>query len=419
MYTPTLNAPDEDRLGRQHAYPVGTAQDYFFEEAVRVGSFSRMDEIDFSPGRIARLAPSQQVLPLPVSSQSKTFIQDFRYTHQGEQFSLRDYLSRQRIMGLVVVQGGQRLFEAYQYQRTPDMCFLGHSFAKSITALAFGIALQHQRLPSLEVRADALVPALKGSVYGEASLRQLLHMASGVRFEDRYDGQGDTAHFSRVAAHDGIAAAAHRMRERDAADGERFAYASAQTSVLSLVFQTVMGQDLASYTSQHLWQAMGAADEAWWLQDRFGVVRASGSFCATLSDYARLGVLLANDGMRPDIDLQVVPKAFLQEATDWQQHPAAFHPGVATPALGYGLHFWTFPGQPRRFALIGVYGQFMFVAPDLQLVMVQLSAGAKAKNADTDLALEAQSVWRSLIEDASVKARAAKLSTASMQTQHH
>jgi len=356
-----------------------------------------MDEIDFSPGRTARLAASSHVMPLPVGKQSDAFTNDFRYIHKCQPFSLADYLSRQRVMGLMVVQGGQRVFEAYQYQRKPGMRFLGHSFAKSITALAFGKALQDQLFPSLDVRADALVPALKGSVYGEASIRQLLHMSSGVKFEDRYDGQGDTALFSRISANEGIAAAAHLMRERDAVDGERFAYASAQTSVLSLVFQTVMQQDLATYTSQHLWQAMGAADEALWLQDRFGVVRASGSFCATLSDYARLGVLLAHDGLRPDTGQQLVPRAFLHQATDWQQHPAAFHPGVATPQLGYGLHCWTFPGRPRRFALIGVYGQFMFIAPDLQLVMVQLSAGLEAKNADTDMAMEAQSLWQGLI----------------------
>ena len=397
MYTPTRPAPDEALLGSLSSYPVGDSKNYFFNEAVRVGSFSRMDEIDFLPGRMARLQASSHVMPLPVSKQSETFTKDFRYTHKGQPFSLADYLSRQRVMGLMVVQGGQRLFEAYQYQRTSDMRFLGHSFAKSVTALAFGKALEEKQFPSLDVKAADLVLELKGSLYGEASIRQLLRMSSGVRFDDRYDGQGDTADFSRISANEGIAAATHMMRQRDAADGERFAYASAQTSVLSLIFQTVMQQDLAAYASRHLWQAMGAEDEALWLQDRFGVVRASGSFCATLSDYARLGVLLANDGLRPDTGQQVVPRAFLHQATDWQQHPAAFHPGVATPQMGYGLHFWTFHGWPRRFALIGVYGQFMFVAPDLQLVMVQLSAGADAKNAETDMAMEAQSVWQGLI----------------------
>ena len=398
MFIPTRPAPDEALLGCLNGYPVGTARDYFFDEAVRVGSFSRMHEIDFSPGRMARLQASKQIMHLPDASHASAFAQDFRYTHQKQAHSLSDYLARQRVMGLMVVQNGQRLFEAYQYQRTPDMRFLGHSFAKSITALAFGMALQEKHIATLDTRAELLAPVLQGSLYGQATLRQLLHMASGVQFEDRYDGQGDTALFSRVSATEGIAAAAQMMRQRDAEDGERFAYASAQTSVLSLVFQTVVGQDLAAYLCPRLWQAMGAESEALWLQDQWGVVRASGSFCATLADYARLGVLLAHDGMRPDTGAQVLPSAFVQEATDWQRHPEAFRPGAATPELGYGLHFWTFPGHVRRFALIGVYGQFMFVAPDLNLVMVQCGAGAQAKNADTEMVLEAQSLWRGLIE---------------------
>ncbi len=410
MLIPQNPAPDEALLGRASGYPVGNAHNYFFDESVRVGSFSRMNEIDFSPGRWARLPASQQLMPLLKDPYAAAFAKDFSYTHQNQERSLQDYLARQRVMGLMVLQGRQQLIEAYQYQRTPAMRFLGHSFAKSITSLAFGMALQEQRLPSLDVRADALAPGLKGSLYGEASLRELLHMASGVRFEDRYDGLGDTALFSRVSALDGVVAAAQLMKHRDALDGERFSYASAQTSVLSLVFQTVMGEDLATFMSQRLWQAMGAAHEAWWLQDQFGVVRASGSFNATLSDYARLGVVLAHDGVRPDTGQQVLAQSYLHDATDWRRHPDAFRPGLATPMLGYGLHFWTFPGHPRRFALIGVYGQFMFVAPDLQLVMVQCSAGADAKNADTDMAQEAQSLWKALVNFPSVIASAAKQS---------
>jgi CubicO group peptidase (beta-lactamase class C family) len=301
-------------------------------------------------------------------------------------------------MGLMVLQGGQRWFEAYQYKRTPSMRFLGHSFAKSMTSLAIGHALQEGIFASLDIRSDALAPVLSGSLYGEATLRQLLHMSSGVQFDDRYDGQGDTAVFSRIAAHQGIAAAAHNLRVRDIADGERFAYSSAQTSVLSLVFQSVVGEDLASFVGKRLWQAMGAESEALWLQDRFGVVRASGSFCATLADYARWGVVLANNGYRPDTGQQVFSQAYLLDATDWHKHPLACQPGTATPALGYGLHFWTFPGHPRRFMLMGVYGQFMFVAPDLQLVMVQLGAGAEAKNADTLMAQEALALWLGLLD---------------------
>ncbi len=337
-------------------------------------------------------------MSLPVSSQTETFTNHFFYTYQGKQHTLADYLSRQRVMGLMVLQGGQRWFEAYQYKRTPSMRFLGHSFAKSMTSLAIGHALQEGIFASLDIRSDTLAPVLSGSLYGEATLRQLLHMSSGVQFDDRYDGQGDTAVFSRIAAQRGIAAAAHNLRVREIADGERFAYSSAQTSVLSLVFQSVAGEDLASFVGKRLWQAMGAESEALWLQDRFGVVRASGSFCATLADYARWGAVLANNGYRPDTGQEVFSQAYLLDATDCHKHPLACQPGTATPNLGYGLHFWTFPGHPRRFMLMGVYGQFMFVAPDLQLVMVQLGAGADAKNADTLMAQEALAMWRGLLD---------------------
>lgn len=406
IFTPTLSAPDEVLLGRELGYPVGTAQTYFYDEAVRVGSFSRTGEIDFAPGRWARLgaANAAGVMPLPDAPQAGALERDIAYRLGGQSLGLADYLARQRVMGLMVLQGGRRWFEAYQYGLGPQHRFLGHSLAKSVTSLAFGLALVEGRLPTLDARVDALAPDFAGTLYGEATLRQLLHMASGVKFEDRYDGLGDTAHFSRVAALEGVATAVRLMTVREAADGARFSYASAQTSVLSQVFQTAVGEDLAAYLSPRLWQRMGAEHEALWLQDRFGVVRASGSFCATLADYARLGVLLANDGVRPDTGEQVLPREYLLDATDWTRHDPAFRPGEATPQIaqmaqmGYGLHCWTQKGAPRRFAMVGVYGQFLFVAPDLQLVMVQLSAGAQAKNADTALAQETQALWLGLID---------------------
>jgi CubicO group peptidase (beta-lactamase class C family) len=406
LLAPPHPAPDEALLGRDLGYPVGTAQTYFYDEAVRVGSFSRTHEIDFSPGRWGHLKAqaagvSDSAAPpmrLPPAPQAEAFARDFSYVLNGQRLGLADHLARQRVMGWMVLQAGQRWCEAYQYGCGPQHRFLGHSLAKSVASLAFGLALAEGRLPSLDARVDALAPAFAGTLYGQATLRHLLHMASGVRFEDRYDGLGDTAKFSRVAAQDGIAAAARCMTAREAQDGMRFSYASAQSSVLSQVFQTVVDEDLATYCGPRLWQCMGAERDALWLQDRFGVVRASGSFCATLADYARLGALLANDGARPDTGAQVLPRDWLLQATDWQRHPPAFRPGAVTPHMGYGLHFWTLPGQPRRFAMVGVYGQFIFVAPDLQLAMVQMSAGAEAKNGDTALAQEAHALWQGLID---------------------
>ena len=73
-----------------------------------------------------------------------------------------------------------------------------------------------------------------------------------------------------------------------------------------------------------------------------------------------------------------MPKDYLLDATDWHRQPEAFAPRKATPYFGYGYQFWLFPGEKRRFALLGVYGQSIFVDPELKLVMVITAA---AKNA--------------------------------------
>ena len=97
--------------------------------------------------------------------------------------------------------------------------------------------------------------------------------------------------------------------------------------------------------------------------------------------------MVANDGVRLDDPArkQIIPRDYLIEATDWRQQPPAFQPKTATPYYGYGYQFWLFPGEKRRFAMLGVYGQMILVDPQLKLVMVQTTANATAKAGLTSL----------------------------------
>ena len=91
-----------------------------------------------------------------------------------------------------------------------------------------------------------------------------------------------------------------------------------------------------------------------------GLERGAGFFSATLRDWGRLGMLLANDGARNG--RQIIPRDYLLEATDWHKHPTAFAPKVTPASNGYGYQFWTMLGAKRRFVLRGVYGQSIYVA---------------------------------------------------------
>jgi len=392
-----LAAPDEDKLGKPRSYPAGTAATWFFDESVRVGSFTSQGEIPgLFAGKSNVLAPSDKPMPLPRSEQEPAIRWN---VDQAKDLTIDDYLSRQRVMGLMIIKDGVVQVERYQYDRNAKHRFLSNSMAKSITSIAVGIALHEGKIKSLDDRADLYAPKLKGTLYGETTVRNLLRMASGAKFTEVYDGKDDLARYGLAATREGVEAAAKVISERETPQGTKFSYASAETDMLGAVLHGATGMTVSEYLTPRLWQAIGAETSALWRADRYGLERASGSFNATLRDYARLGIVLANDGARPDDaeHKQIIPREYLLDATDWKRVAEPFRPRKATPYYGYGYKFWLFPGEARRFALLGVYGQFIFIDPALKLVMVQTSANATAKSVQTTLAKEADLFWRATV----------------------
>ncbi len=394
---PAAGAPDEDKLGKARGYPVGTAKNWFFEEAVQVGSFTAQGEIPgIFNGKANTLAPSDTPMALRRSEREPPIRWSVDHL---KNLSIDDYLARQRVMGLMIVKDGVIQVERYQYDRKPTHRFLSYSMAKSITSLAVGIALQEGKIASLDDRADRYAKKLEGTLYGETTIRNLLRMASGARFVEVYDGKDDLARFSAAATRDGLETAAHVITEREAPQGTRFSYGTAQTDILGAVLRGATGTSISEYLTSRLWQAIGAETSALWRADKTGLERAGGNFNATLRDYARLGVVLANDGVRPDDPQhkQIIPRDYLMDGTDWHRVPEAFRPGKAGPYYGYGYQFWLFPGEHRRFALLGIFGQMIFVDPELKLVMVQTAVNASPKAGMTSLAKEADALWRGVV----------------------
>lgn len=394
-----LAAPDEQKLGRDAGYPVGTAarKSFLDDESMRVGSFTHHGEIPgLYGGKANTLKRADRAMPLPKAAVEA----NYRWRiDQQQSLGVDDYLSRQRIMGLMVVKDGVIQLERYQYERTPAHRFNSHSMAKSLTALAVGIALNEGKIKSLDDRADSYAQKLKGSLLGEATIRNLLRMASGVRNIQTYDGTGDSGRFDTALSRDGVEAAAAVLTVRERQQGVRFSYSSAQSATLGAVLRAATGMNVSDYLTPRLWQAIGAEQSALWRADKTGLEVTYGNFNAILRDYARLGVVLANDGVRPDdpSSKQIIPREFLLDATDWKRVPEQFRPGKANPHMGYGYQFWILPGERRQFAMLGVYGQSIFVDPALKLVVVQTGVNATADAGDTSLARERLAFWRGVL----------------------
>jgi CubicO group peptidase (beta-lactamase class C family) len=385
---PLCAAPDEELLGKSAGYPIGTARTWSLDESVRVGSFSHLDRI--LPHNTLKKPASPSLLKAAAKTAPIT------YKFDNRTLRLNDFLDRQRISGLMIVKDGQVLAEHYQYDRTSQHRLVSHSMAKSIVSLGIGIALAEKKIRSLDDKAATYVPQLAGSAYGDTTIRSLLRMSSGVKFSEIYDGKDDLARLSVKRFEEGTIPALLMFKDREAREGLRFKYSSAETVVLVAVLRAVTGGSVSTYLTERLWQPMGAeADATWAIANSDGYENGGGRFNAVLRDYARLGVLLAADGAANG--KQIVPKNYLIEATDWRRHPAAFQPRKATTYFGYGYQFWTYPGTKRRFALVGVYGQSIFVDPELKLVLVITAVTKNASVAKDTLARERDALWRSLV----------------------
>ena len=324
-----------------------------------VDAWSRADE--FTAARGVRKAAAPRELKQASAPELERLLDAFLDAHPNT--------------GLLVLKGDRVLAERYQYGRTAGHRFASASVAKTVLGMLVGIAVSEGHINTVNDRADQYVPALKGHPYGEATLRELLTMSSGIAFTETYKEGDDISRLGRNTLGRRTEGGVHAVLEfnkREAPPGRRFRYASADSQVLGLVLMAAVKQPLATYLSEKIWQPMGAEANATWLLDKGGYEAAFCCLNATLRDYARFGLLLARYG---ELDgKQIIPAEWVKAAiTPQKPH---LQVGVATPNNGYGYQTWITHRTEPRFAALGIHGQAIYVDPKSQIVVVHTAAWA-------------------------------------------
>ena len=156
-------------------------------------------------------------------------------------------------------------------------------------------------------------------------------------------------------------AAVKQFNTRRAAPGARFSYSSAETVVLGLVLAAATKRTVSDYAAEKLWQPLGAEADATWIIDATGQEITFAYVNAVLRDWARLGLMLANNGNWQG--KTVVPE-------DWLKASAANALPTDPPLAKYGYQIW-YSEDTSRFSLRGLRGQYVLVDPALKLVLVQ------------------------------------------------
>lgn len=382
--------PDEAQLGKFAGYPLGARWSVMEN---RVGSWSALDKVPGVLGQFVQRGETVSPLPKAVAAP------DIKYRYRNIGYSLDEYLQRRRITGLLILKNGEIVAERYRYGRSEDARFLSFSMAKSVTSLLVGVALEKGLIASLDDPAERYAKDLAGSAYGATPIRHLLRMSSGITFTERYDGQDDVAKlsYSFATGTPSVVSVLRSFSDRHSPSGAKFVYASAETDVLGRVLTGATGRSMAELTTEWLWQPMGAERDAFWCHGRDRQAGAYFCFNATLRDWGRLGLLVANDGQVGG--RQIVPAEYLRDATDIARQPPAFAPYKATPYFGYGYQFWLHPLKERSFAFQGVHGQSVFVQPATGIVMVQTAVYAQASGAlDPEPYAERSALWLGVLQ---------------------
>ena len=354
--------PRADEYGRTQGYPTAA----IYRPKFFVGTFSHQDQL--LEGRNIRRADT----PRRLRRASAEPVLSYRY--EGEERTIDGYLARNPVTGLLIARDDTILVERYQYARNDSHRFTSASMAKTLTSMLIGVAIADGRIRSLDDVAATYVPDLADTEYGRTSLRHLLQMSSGVRFDETYGG-ASASDFSRLwigtVGQDspGGASVLKQFNHRSRAPGTAFAYSSAETQVLGLVLANAVGSTVADYLRLKIWDPMGAESDASWIIDAAGQEATYCCFNAGLRDFARLALLLANDGRIGE--RQIIPKAWIVEATTVAADRPDMNQVWSATQFGYGYHTWIFAGQRRMFALIGVHGQAIYIDPTSRLVLVQ------------------------------------------------
>jgi CubicO group peptidase (beta-lactamase class C family) len=354
-------APDEEKLGKSEGYPLCPLVSTIpVEEKCLVGMLSHFDTL--VPARKIDKGSTVFALKRPASEQKIT------YKYQDKSGDTDSYQEHSRNTGLLVLKGDQIVVERYQYDRKPTDKMQSYSMAKTVVAMLVGIAIAEKKIRSIEDTADQYVPELKGHPYGGTKLKDLLTMSSGVKFSENYDGKDDVTVLARKTIFGlgpGGVDSVMPFTERANPPGTKFYYASAETQVLGLVLRAATGYPLAEYLSYKIWRPMGAESDASWLVDAGGFELGFMGINATVRDWGRLGLLLANYGNLNG--KQIIPAEWVKAAT--MVHSPHLAVGTATKFNGYGYQTWLVDND-GKFALLGVRGQAVFVDPKTKVVVV-------------------------------------------------
>ena len=334
----------------------------FWSVEQRDAGFRTMDRIPIL-AKANVIAKGDTVYPLPAGEPLKIGM------------DVDAYMKAQRTAGLVILQDGKVRMEKYGLDFTAQGKWTSFSVAKSFTSTMVGAAIKDGYIKSIDDKVSAYIPDLKGSAYDDVTIKQLLTMTSGVKWNEDYtDPKSDVALFNLHKAEKGMDVTVSYMRKlpREAPAGTKWVYKTGETNLIGVLVSSATKKTLSSYLSEKVWAPFGMEQDASWLLGSTGHEISGCCIQASTRDYARFGAFIMGGAKINGVG--ILPDDWLAPATSKQAD-------IGMAGKGYGYQWWTY--DDGSFAAQGIFGQGIFIDPKRNLVIASNSNWPKATDPDT------------------------------------
>lgn len=328
-----------------------------WNEAQKIAGFPHMDSLlpahVVPHGAVVRALPAGQPLAAFAAGGDKAAMLD-------------DYIASQKVAGLLVLQNGALRLERYALGYSAAGRWTSFSVAKSVTSTLVGVAIKDGYIKSLDEPITKYITQLAGSAYDGVTVRQLLTMTSGVKWNEDYaDPRSDIAQLYTVVPEPGEDANVSYARTltREAAPGTKWVYKTIETNLIGVLVMDATRRPLADYLAEKIWKPAGMERDAAWGIDQIGHEQGGCCLMVSLHDYARIGQFIL-EGAKVN-GRSIVPD-------DWFQAAAHKQADIGVPGSGYGYQWWT--NDDGTFAARGIFGQMIYIDPRRHLVIAINSA---------------------------------------------
>jgi CubicO group peptidase (beta-lactamase class C family) len=290
--------------------------------------------------------------------------------------------------GIVVLHQGRIVYERYAGALRPE----GQHIAMSVTKSFFGtLGAMLVAEGKLDERATVAqyVPELKASAFGDATIRQVLDMRTGLKYSENYlDPNAEIWQHTRAGnvlprppGYQGPQTFYEFLQsvQKEGEHGGAFAYKTVNSDALGWVIRRVTGQSIGQLLSERIWSRIGAEQDAYFTVDSVGNEFAGGGLNAGLRDMARFGELMRNHGRFHG--QQIIPESVVKDIAsggDRSAFPAASFPTL--PGWSYRNMWWVSNNEHGAYSARGIHGQAIYIDPKAQMVIARFASHPMPNN---------------------------------------